>query len=73
MYLPVCSPRAADADDMTLRRMRTPSLSLHASDLDGVSGGRRTASASSRGGLLRWDTERAKRIISREKEAIHAW
>ncbi|GLC48508.1 hypothetical protein PLESTB_000105700 [Pleodorina starrii] len=68
------SPRpAADADDLNLRRMRTPSLSVHASDLDPMSGGRRTTSASSRGGLLRWDTERAKRIIGREKDAIHAW
>ncbi|GLI59829.1 hypothetical protein VaNZ11_001815 [Volvox africanus] len=61
------------AEDLGLRRMRTPSVSVHASDMEPVSGGRRTASASSRGGLLRWDTERAKRIISREKDAIHAW
>lgn len=67
------SPRglADTADEMALRRMRTPSLSMQASD--GEPGGARTASVSSRGALLRWDTDRAKRIISREKDAIHAW
>ncbi|GIL83344.1 hypothetical protein Vretifemale_12169 [Volvox reticuliferus] len=66
-------PGTDGVDDLGLRRMRTPSVSVHASDMEPMSGGRRTASASSRGGLLRWDTERAKRIISREKDAIHAW
>ncbi|KAG2433246.1 hypothetical protein HXX76_008315 [Chlamydomonas incerta] len=67
------SPRglADTADDMALRRMRTPSLSMQASD--GEPGAARTASVSSRGALLRWDTDRAKRIISREKDAIHSW
>lgn len=64
-----CSPRGTE--DTTLRRMRTPSMSLHASELESV--GHRTGSTSSRGGLLRLDTERAKRIVSREKDAIHAW
>ncbi|GFR48937.1 hypothetical protein Agub_g10944 [Astrephomene gubernaculifera] len=70
------SPRAgADvdghADELCLRRMRTPSLSMQASEAELMSAGRPTASISSRG-VMR-DTERAKRIIGREKEAIHAW
>lgn len=58
--------------DLSLRRMPTPSLSMQASDGEPMSGNHRTASVSSRG-LLRWDTDRAKRIISREKDAIHSW
>ncbi len=76
--LPLRSPHASaeegrDRDeDLSLRRMPTPSLSMQASDGEPMSGNHRTASVSSRG-LLRWDTDRAKRIISREKDAIHSW
>ncbi|KXZ54627.1 hypothetical protein GPECTOR_4g692 [Gonium pectorale] len=69
-------PRAfpdADAhgDEAGLQRMRSPSVSFHASEGEPASGGRRTASASSRG-MMRLDTDRAKRVLSREMEAIHA-
>ncbi|KAG2490984.1 hypothetical protein HYH03_010657 [Edaphochlamys debaryana] len=69
------SPRAAngaEADDLGLRRMHTPNLSMQASDGEPPSAGR-TASVGSRGALMRWDTARAKKIISREKDAIHSW